>query len=406
MKDRVILHCDCNSFFASVEMALNPSLKGLPVAVCGDEENRHGIVLAKNEIAKKHGIYTTQTVYAARKMCPGLVVVKPHYSEYERYSVLVNSIYSKYTDIIEPFGIDESWLDVTASGVFGTGLEIAEKIRTEVKEKIGITVSIGVSFNKVFAKLGSDYKKPDAITVIDKSNFKDVAYPLSVGNLLFVGKKTEEQLKNCGIKTIGDLARANISLLTSKFGKAGRMLSDYARGLDTSPVDVDNHHESKNIGNGLTFRHDLVTRESCRVGIDFLCEELGFKLRKRNKLCSTVQLTIKDSMLKSIQRQRIQNPPTNISDEIAKTAYAILCDEWESGKPVRMLTVTVSGLIPEDEYSNQLSFFESAEDERRKRDGLREEAIDSIRGKFGNTSIVKASLIDNDMGIFITNNKK
>ena len=197
---RVILHCDCNSFFASVEMALNPSLQGVPLAVCGSEENRHGIVLAKNEKAKEYGIQTAETVYQARKKCLGLVTVSPHYDEYVKYSQRVNSIYHEYTDLVEPFGIDESWLDVTASGrIFGSGVEIAEKIRTRVKNEIGITVSIGVSFNKVFAKLGSDYKKPDAVTVISEENFKRIVYPLPASDLLFVGKRTAVQLHEIGV---------------------------------------------------------------------------------------------------------------------------------------------------------------------------------------------------------------
>ena len=201
MSDRVILHCDCNSFFASVETALNPEYRNVPMAVCGSEENRHGIVLAKNELAKKYGIVTAETVYSAKKKCPSLVIAKPHYSEYSRYSRMVNDIYARYTDIIEPFGIDESWLDVTASQkIFGSGMDIAERIRAEVKSEIGITVSIGVSFNKVFAKLGSDYKKPDAITEIDEENFKRIVYPLNVADLLFVGKKTAEALASLGEK--------------------------------------------------------------------------------------------------------------------------------------------------------------------------------------------------------------
>jgi len=191
MGERVILHCDCNSFFASVETALNPAYSGVPMAVCGSEEDRHGIVLAKNELAKKYGIVTAETVYSARKKCPSLVIAPPHYKAYSEYSKRVNEIYARYTDMIEPFGIDESWLDVTASKkLFGSGEEIAERIRKEVKEEIGITVSIGVSFNKVFAKLGSDYKKPDAITVISKENFRQIVFPLPASDLLFVGKKT------------------------------------------------------------------------------------------------------------------------------------------------------------------------------------------------------------------------
>ena len=253
MTERVVLHCDCNSFFASVETALHPEYAGVPMAVCGSTEDRHGIVLAKNELAKKYGIKTAETVYSAKKKCPELVIASPHYDKYSEYSAMVNAIYAKYTDMIEPFGIDESWLDVTASQkLFGTGEEIAELIRREVKETIGITVSIGVSFNKVFAKLGSDYKKPDAITVINHKNFRDIVFPLPVGDLLFIGKKTEIALASMGIKTIGDLAAASPELLRMRLGKAGEMIYHYARGEDESPVSVV-REAAKSVGNGFTF---------------------------------------------------------------------------------------------------------------------------------------------------------
>ena len=207
---RVILHCDCNSFYASVETVLNPAYKNVPMAVCGSESDRHGIVLAKNELAKKYGILTAETVYSAKKKCPNLIIAEPHHEEYLKFSKKVNEIYARYTDMIEPFGIDESWLDVTASQkLFGSGKDLAERIRREVKEEIGITVSIGVSFNKVFAKLGSDYKKPDAITVIDQSNFREIVFPLPVSDLLFVGKKTSSALISMGIRTIGELAKTS-----------------------------------------------------------------------------------------------------------------------------------------------------------------------------------------------------
>ena len=342
---RVILHCDCNSFFASVETVLDPSLKNVPMAVCGNEEERRGIVLAKNELAKKYNIQTAETVYSARKKCPELVIVQPHHSEYSKFSRRVNEIYSRYTDMIEPFGIDESWLDVTASKkLFGDGLMIAERIRREVKEEVGITVSIGVSFNKVFAKLGSDYKKPDAITVIDEENFKDIVYPLHVSDLLFVGKKTAITLTSMGIKTIGALASTSRDLLVHRFGKMGDMLYKYSRGLDDSPVEPI-RDDAKSIGNGVTFKHDLLTEEEYRIGIDFLSEEIGHRLKKQELLCSTISITVKDEFLKTIQRQRPINPPTDISKEIANMAFEILLDEWNVGKPIRMITVTASNLI-------------------------------------------------------------
>jgi len=400
---RVILHCDCNSFFASVETVLDPSYRGVPMAVCGSEEDRHGIVLAKNEEAKKYGIKTAETVWSARRKCPHLVIAKPHYGEYVKYSALVNAIYARYTDIIEPFGIDESWLDVTASlKLFGSGKEIAERIREEVKRETGLTVSIGVSFNKVFAKLGSDYKKPDAITVISEESFRDIVFPLPASSLLFVGEKTAAALGSMGIRTVGDLAATNPALLNLKLGKAGEMLYKYANGLDDSPVcRPEEKEDAKSVGNGFTFRHDLATREECRIGIDFLSEEIARRLRAMGKKCTTVVLTVKDVYLQAIQRQRQQSPPTDIGKDIAASAFRILSESWSETKPVRMITVTATGLVDASSLAEQLDFFATKEDEqRREKDKKREETIDIIRQKFGNASITSGAILSSDIGIY------
>ncbi len=403
---KVILHCDCNSFFASVETVLNPEYKNVPMAVCGSQADRHGIVLAKNELAKKHGIVTAETVYSARKKCPDLVIAEPHYGEYIKYSRMVNEIYARYTDMIEPFGIDESWLDVTASRkLFGSGSDIAESIRCAVKREIGITVSIGVSFNKVFAKLGSDLKKPDAVTVIDEDNFREKIFCLPASDLLFVGRKTTEALASMGIRTIGELAATSRELLKSRFGKMGEMLHSYSNGLDTSPVEV-GAEDAKSVGNGFTFRHDLVSRDECRTGIDYLSEEIGHRLRKNGQLASTVSLTIKDPYLKVIQRQRPIDPPTDISSDIAKCAYSILLDEWSEGKPIRMITVTASSLVKKDSFTSQISFFGDNNDTKREKDEKRENVIDIIRQKYGSDAIAKASVISSDIGIYDKNDRK
>lgn len=403
---RVILHCDCNSFFASVETALNPEYLDVPMAVCGSTEDRHGIVLAKNDIAKQYGIKTAETVYSAKKKCPNLVIAAPHYDRYSEYSAIVNAIYAKYTDMVEPFGIDESWLDVTASRkIFGTGEQIAELIRRDVKENVGITVSIGVSFNKVFAKLGSDYKKPDAITVISEENFRDIVFPLPVGDLLFIGRKTEVALASMGIRTIGDLAGSSPDMLRMRLGKAGEMIYRYARGEDDSPVSPV-RDDAKSIGNGFTFRHNLVTKEECRVGIDFLAEEIGRRLRAEGMKCSTVQLTIKDEYLRSIQRQRTMRPPTDISREIASRAYAILLDEWSDGKPIRMITVTALNLVRADMVCEQIDMFAQTANIARNKSKKREEAMDKIRQRYGGTSIVTGSVMDSDIGVFASDKGK
>ncbi len=396
--DRSILHCDCNGFFASVESVLAPSLRDVPMAVCGDERERHGIVLAKNELAKKYGIVTAETVYSAKKKCPGLVICPPHYEAYVDFSKRVNGIYLEYTDLVEPFGIDESWLDVTASRrVFGTGEKIADEIRRRVREEVGITISVGVSFNKTFAKLGSDYKKPDATTVISRENFKSIVHPLPVGDLLFVGKNTARELATVGIRTIGDLASVDPIILERRLGKAAYMLTKYARGEDDSPVTPDSRDSTKSIGNGYTFRHDLMTIDECRTGIDILCEEIGTKLRAREVQCSTVILTIKDSFLHSVQRQRPLSSPTDISEEIAREALSLLKDNWRENYGIRMLTVTVSGLVQNQVQNVQFDLFD--DEEERKKNRVKEETMDIIRQKFGGASIVRGSALDNDLGI-------
>lgn len=403
--ERVILHCDCNNFFASVETLLNPSYRGVPMAVCGSQEDRHGIVLAKNEEAKRYGIKTAETVFSAKKKCPSLVIASPHYEEYEKYSKMLNAIYSEYTDKVEPFGIDESWLDVTSSRrLFGTGEEIAELIRQRVKNEIGVTVSIGVSFNKVFAKLGSDYKKPDAITVISPDNFRQIVFPLPAADLLFVGKRTAEELLSMGIRTIGELAMTNREILKHKLGKMGDMLYDYANGLDYSLVSADDNHDVKSISNGFTFKHDLVSCEEYRLGIDFLCEEIGEKLRKKSLKCNTVAVTIKDPGLKVIQRQRPLDNPSDISREIADLAYCILCDVWAEKTPIRMITVSVTGLVDSTTSFTQLDLFSDVDSTMREKDKKREETVDAIRKKFGSSSISSAAFYNTDIGINV--NKK
>lgn len=399
--DRVILHCDCNSFFASVETVLNPAYRDVPMAVCGSVVDRHGIVLAKNELAKAYGIKTTDTVFQAKKLCPNLVIAEPHYEEYLNYSKRVNAIYSDYTDMVEQFGIDESWLDVTASvRVFGSGIQIAEEIRKRVKEEIGITISIGVSYNKVFAKLGSDYKKPDAITVISRENYKEIVYPLPASDLLFVGKKTADALQSLGIRTIGDLASSNTDLIENHFGKSGEMLLRYARGEDSSSVSAI-EDDAKSVGNGFTFKHDLVSKEEIRIGITFLSEEIGRRLREKGLLCTTVSVSVKDDNLKVSGRQKPLARPTDLGCEIAETAFGIIFGWWSAGKPIRTITLTALCLIRGDNYGEQLDIFDDVETgKKREKKRKREETVDIIRQKHGKNSIIRGSLLDNEMGIY------
>ena len=297
--------------------------------------------------------------------------------------------------------MDEAWLDVTASrALFGDGYTIANKIREEVKREIGITVSVGVSFNKVFAKMGSDYKKPDAVTVIDRENYKALLYPLPVGSLLFVGRQTAKALLSCNIRTIGDLAAASPAFLSSRFGKMGEMLSVYARGEDDSPVaDIYESTDVKSVSNGMTFRRDITTRDEMRLGISVLAEDVARRLRKKGMKCTTVGVTVKDTSLKSFTRQAPVTPPTQLASEIADGAFALACASVPVGKPVRMLTVSAMNLIHAEEAVEQMTLFDEGEDEKREKRGRLESTVDEIRRRFGSTAVTSGSVIGNDLGI-------
>lgn len=398
--ERTILHCDCNGFYASVECVHNPRLKEVPMAVCGNPENRRGIILAKNELAKRRGVLTAETVWQAKKKCPDLVLIPPHREEYLRYSRRVNAIYAQFTDQVEPFGIDESWLDVTGSlGLFGSGKEIADRLRRRVREELGLTISVGVSYNKIYAKLGSDYRKPDATTVIDSANYREIVFPLPVTDLLFVGQSAAALLLGMRIRTIGDLAAADRSLLVARMGKIGGMLHDYAAGLDDSPVRRTSEvREIKSVGNGLTFSRNLEGWEDIRLGLTILADEVATRLRRQGLLSRTVQLTIKDPALKTITRQRPLPRPTNLARELVDACLSMMQACWNEHSPVRMLTITAQQLT-EEEGGEQLSFFEPEAAIQHEKRARLEQTVDAIRDKFGRGAIQPGSVIGNDIGV-------
>lgn len=392
--DRCILHCDCNSFYASVECVYRPELWHVPMVVCGDPANRHGIVLAKNEAAKKFGIVTAETVWQARRKCPELVLAPPHFDRYHAFYERINALYCQYTDRVEPFSIDESWLDVTRSQrLFGDGKTIADTLRRRVKEELGITVSVGVSFNKTFAKLGSDYRKPDATTVLSRDTYRDILYPLPVSRFLFVGRSSEQTLNKMGIRTIGELAAADRSCLVAALGKAGGQLYDYANGNDPSPVRLfTDRAEAKSVGNGMTFRHDLSGEEELLQGLLYLAEPVAAKLRAAGQVCRTVQLSIKYPSLKTISRQRVLSRPTALLSELYEEAAALLRDCWQPGTPVRSLTVTACRLERAVE-GEQLCLFDGADERDRDRLEILESVVDDLRGRYGNASVQRCSVL-------------
>ncbi len=381
---RTILHCDCNGFYASVECALNPELKKVPMAVGGSVENRHGIILAKNELAKKYNVKTAETIHQAKLKCPDLVIVPPHHDLYREYSKRVFEIYTRYTELVESFGLDEAWLDVTGSRrLFGDGKTIADRLRREVREETGLTISAGVSFCKVFAKLGSDYKKPDATTVFSEENWRQFIFPMNVENLLYVGKSTLIQLNKLNIRTIGDLAAANPDLLATHIGKLGTKLYEYANGLDDEPVkSIYDTDEVKSVGRGKTFAQDLSGEEVLRAEIRALSEDIAKRMRKHGLKCRTVQLHIRDPKFKTISRQMKTEHPTYLAKDICETAMTLLKQSWNMRSPVRMLTVTGLNLIEENEVTEQISLFDDSLEKQHKDDKLAK-TMDALSLRFG-----------------------
>lgn len=408
--ERIVIHSDLNNFYASVERKLNPGLEGLPVAVCGSEEERHGIVLAKSEEAKRFGVKTGDAIWQAKKKCPGLVTVSPHFKAYAEYSKKAREIYARYTDLIENYGIDECWLDVTGSTqvlpkydgdmFVGEGESrhfsdgylrfIGDTIRLAVKKEIGLTVSVGVSFNKIYAKLGSDLKKPDGTSVISYTNYKSMVFGLPVSDLLMVGGATGKKLQGMGYRTIGQLAAADDKIITDVFGKFGRTLLIYARGQDDSPVrHMDDDGEMKSIGNSMTFAADLHNLSQVKRMLIVLSESVAARLREADVgLADTVHLWVRDSALNSFGVQK-KVRHTCLCTEIANHAYELFTEKFAPPFAIRALGVTVSGF---DKGASQLTFDESAGDyEKRER---AERAVDAIRKKYGSSAVRRAILAD------------
>lgn len=395
MKERVILYSDLNNFFASVETALHPEYKGKPLIVCGDPEKRLGVVFAKNEEAKSYGIRTAETVYSALKKCPHALRVSTHFSEYNRYSKAVREIYARYTDVIESLSIDECALDVTASvKLFGGGEKIAEEIRAAVKNELGVTVSIGVSFNKIYAKLGSELKKPDAVTVITPENYKQKVYPLPVSALLYVGKSTEETLYKHGIRTIGELADADLMLLTRLFGRRGEILKINASGRNDEKVRME-AEAIKSIGNSMTLPYDVSDFEQIKRIFYVLAESVISRLREAGEgKCDTVHITVKDEFLREITRQK-KILPTALCEDVARTACEIYGENFSREHKAHMLGLAVSGF---DRNVEQLALDTSGEREKYEKNLRAQDAVAAIRKKYGYDKVQRGIILE-DSGL-------
>ena len=402
--DRVILHSDMNSFYASVEQAENPALRGKPVVVAGKEELRHGIVLTKSVEAKRYGIKTAEALWQARAKCPDLVVLPPRYRLYQKYSRLARSIYYDYSDLCEPFGLDEAWIDLTGSiQLHGGDAEVvAREISERVKAELGCTVSVGISWNKIFAKFGSDYKKPDAITHITRDNYKQIIWQSPVRDLLYVGAATERKLRSSGIETIGQLAHASDYYLKHRFGKMGFVLRTFARGEDTTPVkryDPDANDVErivKSYGNGLTAPHPITAATDAKALIWLLSESVAQRMREDFVQARTVSIGVRnDTDLTGYGCQTKLAKPTAATRHIAQAAWAMLSHRETFGEdnPIRALHVRATDLVAPSP-TGQLELFGNDERDWEHLD----RCIDDLRRRFGNTCIVRGTeLLDDSL---------
>ena len=400
MGTRSILHSDCNCFYASVEHLYHPELRDRPVAVGGDPEARHGIVLTADYMAKRRGVKTGMALWQAKQVCPELVFLPPRMDLYLRFSRMTHEIYAEYTDRQEPFGCDECWLDVTDSAdIRGDGLQIAQEISGRVKKELGITVSIGVSYNKIFAKLGSDYKKPDAITTMGRDEYKQKAWPLPASDLLYVGHSTERKLTQLGIRTIGNIAETDPKILESVLGKMGLVLWCFANGLDDAPVSIENARAPiKSIGNSVTTPRDLISDQDVKITLYVLSESVAARLRDNGFRCLVVEISLRDNGLFSFTRQRKIDHATNLSGEIAEVAYQLYKENYNiTDKPLRSIGVRGCSLVT-DNYWEQLDLFSSAE-EREKKLKL-EKAVDEVRRRFGFYSLQRGIMhLDENLSV-------
>ena len=390
-RGRTILHCDMNNFYASVECMNDPSLRDRPVAVCGSVEMRHGIVLAKNYLAKAYGVKTGDVIWKAKHKCPDLVVVEPHYDQYMKFSRLARDIYERYTDRIEPFGMDECWLDLSDSVIPADGKKTADEIRSIVKFELGLTISVGVSFNKVFAKLGSDMRKPDATTCIPYKSFKKIVWPLPVSDLLGVGRSTGDILSFYGFETIGDLAQAPERFLTDKVGKNGLMLKAFANGEDTSSVKRSDYISPvKSVGHGVTGREDLRNNEDVWKLMLELVQEVGHRLRQHGKLAGGVSVGVRDCKLRCCEFQCRLPLPTHSPMYLARAAYSLFTRRYGWDLPIRSLTVRAIDLI-EDTSDIQTDIFTDPVyiDKMEKLDL----SIENLRERFGDGIVKNAVLL-------------
>ena len=393
IKDRIIFHIDINHCFAQIEEMMNPELRNVAMCVGGDEKSRSGIVLARNLKAKEYGVQTAETLRDAKKKCPHLVVVPPHSDLYMYYTSKVKDIYREYTDKVESYGADEAWIDVTESyHLFGKPYDLAYEMQRRVLEEYGLTVSVGVSWNKVFAKLGSDLIKPSGMTIITRSNYKEIVWPLPVSELLYVGKQTTPKLNALGIYTIGDLATSSVKKLEKHFGVKGLQMWEFANGVEEGDVDCSGVMPApKSIGNSTTPSHDINTKHQAKIIFRHLADSIASRLHDEKMKGFTIAISLRDIQLVTITRQKRISKATNNSTEILKTAMMLLDENYTFNIPLRSIGISVSNLIDNPEFE-QISIFENTKESNQKQ-AIIDDTIDKLRDKFGYNVIKRASAV-------------
>ena len=393
---RVILHCDANSYYASVECLYRPEIRDLPVAVAGSAEERHGIILTRNPLARKYGVKTGEAIWQAKQKCPQLVCVPPDYPLYVRFSAKMRAIYEQYSPRVESFGLDEAWIDLSAPGMtLERGARVADEIRLRIRSELGITVSVGVADNKIFAKLGSDYKKPDAVTLLRPQDYAARVFPLPVGALLYVGPSTQRRLAQIGVTTIGALAQCDPALLRLRFGKNGLTLSAFARGEDRSPVmPVDHRAAIKSVGNSTTPPHDLTCMDDARCIFFLLAESVAARLREGGLRARCISISARSTELVTCSRQITLPRATCLAGEIGRTALELFDGRFASAFPLRSVGLNCSMLTPDD-APVQLDF--TGDEEKRMQREQLERSIDDLRRRYGH-QIVRRGVVLLDQG--------
>lgn len=399
-RGRVVLHSDLNNFFASVECLKHRALKSYPVAVCGSIEDRHGIVLAKNNLAKAFGIKTGQVIWQAKRLCPELIVLEPHYEDYAEYSDIIRQIYHTYSDRVEPFGMDEAWIELTGgNGIENLydGVRTANSIRKKIYEETGLTVSVGVSDNKTFSKLASDYKKPDAVTLFGPDEYLSIISRLSIGEMMYAGRSTQKRLNSFSINTIGDAARSSVALFRSILGKNGVSLYYNACGYDTSPViKIDAEDIIKSIGNSATPPRDLCNSDDVKIMLYALCDKVSSRLRKAGMRATVLQIHIRDTNLNVAERQCCILPTDN-QVQLAKQALALYESCFGQEVKMRSIGVRTSGLVKNSAICQESMFGISFETEEKNK--VIDSTVDELRLRFGR-NIIKRGILHTDKSLY------